>query len=100
MANLNKRKESNKSFSEHMRESKRITAGVVFNAGVVNLVKGGLLDIVRENHQNKNKEILQKIEKELDRFKKRKEKAMKCFRKYKNKHTLLTCPQEIPVDKV
>jgi hypothetical protein len=71
---------------------------VVFNAGVVNLVKGGLLDIVKENHKMKNKEILQKIEKELERLKKRKEKAMKCFQKFKNKHTLLTCPQEIPVD--
>ena len=64
MANLNKRKESNKSFSEHTRESKRITTGVEFNAGVVHLVKGGLLDIVKDNHKIKNKEILQKIEKE------------------------------------
>ena len=72
--------------------------GVVFNAGVVNLAKGGLLDIVKENHQVKNKEILQKIEKELDRFKKRKVKAIKCFHKFKNKHTFLTCPQDIPVE--
>ena len=98
MANLNKRKESNKSFYDHMKESKRITAGVVFNAGVVNLVKGGLLDIVKENYNTKNKEILQRIEKELDRFNKRRVKAMKCFNKFKNKHTLLTCPQEIPED--
>ena len=77
---------------------KRITAGVIFNAGVVNLVKGGLIDIVKENHKSKNKEVLQKIEKEVERFKKRKLKAMKCFEKYKQKHTSLRCPQEIPVD--
>ena len=72
MADLYKCKESNQSFSELMRESKRITAGVVFNAGAVDLVKGGLLDIEKENRKLKNKEILQKIEKELDRFNKRK----------------------------
>ena len=98
MANLNKRKDSSKTFQDHMKESKRITAGVVFNAGVVNLVKGGLVDIVKENHKTKNKEILQKIEKELDRFQKRKTKAIKCFNKYKHKHTSYTCPQDIPED--
>ena len=98
MANLKKRKESNKTFFDHMKESKRITAGVVFNAGVVNLVKGGLIDIVRENHKTKNNEVLQKIENELQRFNKRRAKAIKCFNKIKTKHTFITCPEEIPDD--
>lgn len=98
MANLNKRKETSKTFQDHIKEPKRITAGVIFNAGVVNLVKGGLIDIVKENHKSKNKEVLQKIEKEIERFKKRKLKAMKCFEKYKQKHISLRYPQEIPVD--
>ena len=97
MANLKKRKESNKTFFDHMKESKRITAGVVFNAGVVNLVKGGLIDIVRENHKTKNNEVLQKIENELQRFNKRRAKAIKCFNKIKTKHTFITCP-EAPED--
>ena len=63
MANLKKRQESNKTFYDQMKESKQLTAGVIFNAGVVNLVKGRLLDIVMQNHQTKNKEALQKLRK-------------------------------------
>ena len=71
-----KRNSSNKTLFDHMEESKRLTAGVIFNAGVVDLVNGGLLDIVKENQKTKNKEVLEKIDKELQRFNKRIIKAM------------------------
>ena len=100
MANLQKRKESNKSFFNHMKESKRLRAGVVFNTGVVNLVIGGLLDIVKQNHKTKNEELLKKIENELQRFTKRKIKKMKCFDKFKMKHTDLRCPGDIPEEEL
>ena len=100
MENLQKRKESNKTFFDHMKESKRLTAGVVFNAGCVNLVKGGLLDIVKQNHKTKNKEMLQKLEKEVDRYNKRMSKAITTLHKYQTKLTNLRGPEDIPEDQL
>ena len=59
-----------------MKESKRLTAGVIFNAGVVNLLKGGLLDNVKQNQKTKSKEVVQMIENELQRFHKHTSRAM------------------------
>ena len=100
MANLQKRKESNKTFFEHMKESKRLTAGVIFNARVVNLVKGGLLQVVKDNQKTKHKEVIEKIEKEIERFKKRCIKADNCLKKFQRKHSFLNDPNEIPEEEL
>ena len=96
MVNLNKRRDLGKNLSDHLKESKRITAGVIFNAGHVNLSKQEVLDAVRKKYEKRNKELLDKIMKELERFCKRKEKARKCFTKFKKKNASLISPKDIP----
>ena len=93
--NLNKRKETSKTFYEHMTESKRITAGVIFNAGHVNLSKSEIVDSVKEAFKSKNAEIMGKIVNELDRFHKRKMKATKIFLKVKKSHPQISCYSSI-----
>ena len=46
-------------------DSKRITAGVIFNAGHVNLSKPEILQTVKEPFTTKNRDIMKKIENEL-----------------------------------
>ena len=76
-------------------DSKRITAGVIFNAGHVNLSKPEILATVKEAFITKNRDMMQKIENELQRYNKRKAKAMKVLEKVKQTHPQVTLLSEI-----
>ena len=76
-------------------DSKRITAGVIFNAGHVNLSKPEILQTVKEAFITKKRDMMQKIKNELQRFNKRKAKARKVMDKVQKTHPQVTLLCEI-----
>ena len=76
-------------------DSKRITAGVIFNAGHVNLSKPEILQTVKEAFITKNRDIMKKIENELQRYNKRKAKARKVLEKVKKTHPQIALLSQI-----
>ena len=67
--------------------SKRITAGVIFNAGHVSLAKEEIIQAVRYMFKAKNALIIENVKKDISRYNKRKDKARQIFVRFLRKKT-------------
>ena len=76
-------------------DSKRITAGVIFNAGHVNLSKPEILQTVKEAFITKNRDVMKKIENELQRYIERQAKGRKVLEKVQKTHPQITLLSQI-----
>ena len=90
IANLEKRKDSNRSLKEELNHAKRITAGVLFNAGEVDLAKPEIFEAVYERTKAKEREAIEKASKELERYKKRLIKAKTLLQRKQQSNTNLS----------
>ena len=84
---LRKDMDSGKSIKQQLKESTRLSAGILFKAGSSRLGKT-VFDVHRENLEDKNKELIEKIKKDEKNYYEQVRKAEEVFEKKKTIETM------------